>query len=102
MELNDPILTPEEVKEPTLNQELNAAVAETPEKSEPSAQTVSPGDTPAEAEPTEAAETEHTVRRSLTKPEILEEVTRLSGPRSGRNTGRGRGPSETAVLLAAQ
>jgi len=49
MELNDPILTPEEVKEPTLNQELNAAVAETTEKSEPSAQTVSPGDTPAEA-----------------------------------------------------
>lgn len=79
MELNDPILTPEEVKEPTLNQELNAAVAETPEQSEASAQTVSPGDTPAEAEPTEAAETEHTVRRSLTKPEILEEVTRLSG-----------------------
>ncbi|WP_280121176.1 DUF349 domain-containing protein [Duncaniella muricolitica] len=79
MELNDPILTPEEVKEPTLNQELNAAVAETPEKSEPSAQTVSLGDTPAEAEPTEAAETDHTVRRSLTKPEILEEVTRLSG-----------------------
>ena len=64
MELNDPILTPEEVKEPTLNQELNAEVAETPAQSEqPSAQSVMP---------------EHTVRRSLTKPEILEEVTRLS------------------------
>lgn len=77
MELNDPILTPEEVKEPTLNQELNAAVAETPAQTEPSAQTVSTD--PAEAETSEAsAETEHTVRRSLTKPEILEEVTRLS------------------------
>lgn len=63
MELNDPILTPAEVKEPTLNQELNAAVAETPAQTESSAQTTV---------------AEHPVRRTLTKPEILEEVTRLS------------------------
>lgn len=79
MELNDPILTPEEVKEPTLNQELNAAVAETPAETEPSAQTVTTDATVTQTDaPEQSIETEHTVRRSLTKPEILEEMTRLS------------------------
>ena len=99
MELNDPILKPEEVKDTTVNQEPEPAVetvaeagAEVVEKTEPSVvmpeasvesaeaevmadsgQTV---ESEAEAVPTEAGERPR--HRNLSKDEILDEVRRIS------------------------
>lgn len=70
METTDPILTPEEVKEPTLN--LNEPTEETTvETTETIEATVTPGEH-------EATTETRPLRRAMTKEEILAEVSRLS------------------------
>lgn len=99
MELNDPILKPEEVKDTTVNQEpeptvetVDEAGAEVVEKTEPSmvmpeasgesaeAEVMADSDQTVESEadavPTEAGERPR--HRSLSKDEILDEVRRIS------------------------